>query len=56
MFIATLYLFHGTPSEIGLPTKMDENHELILFGMKIIVVVVFGAAVLISLKLTKYQK
>jgi hypothetical protein len=57
MFLLILFLFHGHLSDLLLPAASDEHaSNLALQGLYVFVVLIFGAAILASLHLTKYQR
>jgi hypothetical protein len=57
MLMLILFLFHGHVADIFLPTSSDPRAgDLALQGLYVFIVLIYGGAVLLSLRLTKYQK
>jgi hypothetical protein len=57
MFVLILFLFHGHLSDILLPAKADAHaNDIALQGLYVFLVLIFGGAILISMRLSKYQR
>lgn len=56
MFVLILFLFHGRLGDIVLPKGGDHGPGLMVQGLNVFLVLIFGGSILISLKIAHYQK